>query len=258
MGKRNKRRATKRNRPNANNKPDATDHSRDPAKPHQDEASLELPVSDSKMSKVQTPKPCHHTEYNKTRWYKDRTFVLNVLIFLVAVLAAAAAGAAAYYTYRQAQVALLQWKSMEKALDANERAWLLMNAPSPLVLEPDKPIILGITLTNYGKSPAFRIIMDWSWDHIFSITPPPLELKRHGGEPEDPLGPGQSMPVMIKLRSFTTEEIKEIKTGIKPFFLVGDVLYTDPFAKEDRFSRVCWRYDHKGPTWRSCNLQTYR
>lgn len=196
-----------------------------------------------------TPNPKNQKQVAKAQDENSRARRERVMIAITAAICFAG--------IVQACSAIMQWKAMQRALDTNERAWVIMSPPSPMIFEPNSPITLTGALTNYGKSPAFHVTM--SWNRLFSIDPPPPEPQRLGGEPRGPLVPGQSIPVNIHVKPFSTPDTADVKAGSKNFFLVGNILYSDPFSDDkDRFTRVCWQYLPVGPSWKPCDLQTYR
>jgi len=164
-------------------------------------------------------------------------------------------GVIAFVTTVQATTSYLQWNVMQKALDANERAWVIPSAPSGIQLEPNQSLTVGAILKNYGKGPAFDVTLSWHTGFSLSSIPP---VQRKPGESKAPLMSGEAAPVTLHVKPMSTSDVADVKAGTKTFFLIGDVVYSDPFATSDRTTRVCFKYVPPAAGWTHCELQIYR
>ena len=200
------------------------------------------------MTTNTTTNPPNHRQATKTQDENARVRRERWMVWFTGVVAFVGA--------IQAASSYMQWETMRKALDANERAWVIPSAPTILMLEANKPIILNAILKNYGKSPAFDVTL--SWKTGFSTSPAPPEPQRQPGASKSPMMAGEASTVEIHLQAMSTSDTEDIKAGTKTFFMLGQVIYSDPFATNDRFTRTCFRYMPKEGNWSHCDLQIYR
>ena len=172
------------------------------------------------MTDNPTTNPPNHKQATKTQNEDARARRERWMVWFTGIVAVVGA--------IQAVSSYLQWDTMRRALDANERAWVIPSSPSLLILEAYQLIKLNAIMKNYGKSPAFDVTL--RWQSTFSISPAPPEPQRSTGASKTPMTPGETGTVEINLPAFSTSDTADIKAGTKNWFLLGEVIYSDPFA----------------------------
>ena len=155
-------------------------------------------------------------------------------------------------------LAYKQWYEMReaveisrKALDANERAWLIEDVTSFFLADVKRLPAFIVHTKNAGKSPAWGIrhVVACRFDSArpsFIPDPYPNELT---------IAPGEKRERTLKCWSTSTQDAAEMAKG-REFWLWILTLYNDPFAVgKDRKSLECWhRPKGSGQSFESCQV----
>jgi hypothetical protein len=168
----------------------------------------------------------------------------------------------ALFTLALVVTSTLQWcalrdqsQKMNKALDTNERAWVLVQArgfvmrPPPVGVNPKGyPALTGVMI-NSGKSPAFKIvyIARVSFELVRPDIPAADSTEWTEGSAGDLL-PGGNPPEIIHVffgpKGFPPEKYTSVESGDLTLFIWIFARYSDPFS-DDRFTQKCVRYAPK-------------
>ncbi len=149
-------------------------------------------------------------------------------------------------------VSYLQWQAMitsndltRKALDANERAWVIGSIHDPKT-DAKGHFFFPFTLKNVGKSPAFHVKVSPAF--TFDESPPDQSRIDLGGS-DALLGPGEAEQGVTDL----APELESAIRANRSFYVWILVRYSDPFAPK-RFTRECFQYvPPVGRGWRVCS-----
>ncbi len=136
-----------------------------------------------------------------------------------------------------------QLDAMHKALDSNERAWLIGRAN---IKRADNGLLIAMVgFKNVGKSPAFYV----RFNVVNTSTPsgPIIELPLSGSGSEITLTQnGEVLPGPWPLAGISLKDIPDIETGHRPLFIWLGIKYSDPFSGDpnvkDRYTQECWVY----------------
>ncbi len=154
------------------------------------------------------------------------------MLFFTFVIAAA--------TLVQGGTSIYQWRVANRALDANERAWLI-GTFSGLTISPKEGVTLNTRVGNYGKSPAFAISTGIGHTWTRSMPSGRIPVTEDTVEYTLPPGQGHQIPGSGRVPDISESEIKEVLSG-KVMFLWFRIEYSDPYSDE-RYSVECWKYD---------------
>jgi len=196
-------------------------------------------------------------------------------------------GAIAFFACAYAALAFCQWRAQANALKVDQRAWVgldkpmiaeKINFPGPrftwsgtdgVIHQPDTPnplIHTGVSLNNFGKTPAFDVIVsvfssgEEMLENISNAQCESAEKASRGEGPHNYKWPTAGKTIFPGQPTF---EPKDVPGGdIPKLFIVGCIAYRDAFNERHR-TRFCYRTPQivitdpvmkDGDAFRQCNI----
>lgn len=152
-------------------------------------------------------------------------------------------------TERNVEISRGQLELGQKALDANERAWLI-GGPAKVEVRQDGVLSITTTFGNVGKSPAFFVRHNVGISGVHLAPEEGDALKGGSVLTLSPVNvPGSTVTTVTPRPDVTPEQIKLIMSGRAPFFVWLRIKYSDPFSgdpgEKTRDTLECWSYDAK-------------
>lgn len=192
----------------------------------------------------------HEYRFDQTK--KHRLEKLSVgLLALTAIIVATYT----IVTYRQWQEMKASVEISRKALDSNERAWLITELDEFKLADKAGVPAFSVRVKNAGKSPA------WAIRHV-------VECRFDADQPKivrDPwpidltISPSAERRRTLKCWSIASKEAAEMHRGTREFWFWILTLYRDPFTTQDRRSLECWhRFAGPGQTLEPCGIGSNR
>lgn len=161
----------------------------------------------------------------------NRYFGLSGFEFWSVVFQGLVATATVIYTV----LSLWQLSLMQKALDSNERAWLI--AGSATLSFTDDGFIVNVLFRNHGKSPAFK------GRHIINRTDrlsAPTSAIDASADLVRPVG--TDVESKKTFSGFRKDRLDRMIRGSEPVVIWFRVEYSDPFS-DTRYTQQCWVYN---------------
>lgn len=222
---------------------------KNPAEPNRDNSGTERSGAVASVTTNANPDRDETQEEAQEQERHSRARRECTMVFFTAVIAAA--------TIVQGLTSFYQWDISRKALDANERAWVLVQAqgfalrPQTFAENPQGFPLLNGVMVNSGKSPAFRVV--YVARVSFELARPDIPPEESGDWKEASgldLAPGGGTGGTSLLyatfgpKGFPPEKYAAVEKGDLSLFIWVFVRYSDPFS-DDRFTQKCIRYSPK-------------
>jgi len=188
-------------------------------------------------------------------------------LILAANRLAQAADAANIQNVRAMEQNLAQART---ALDAqiessrlDQRAWVGIKSILSAPLEVDKPIQIGVEITNVGKTPAFEFRPVLSWRignrvdiNTYAVSKERRDLITAAGEPPVVLFPSQVFSTTIVPGKPNEDFIKQLESGTRMIYVFGELKYVDSFHRPHT-TRFCSYYAASSGHFNLCDRYNY-
>lgn len=186
------------------------------------------------------------------------------IVASIAALAAVIVGVAQCQFNREQIIEMRSARDQsERALSASvqasrldQRAWVGVKKATIDPVQPGKPVITSVILSNFGKTPARniqlgarmmipRVKMDNEAGYKLAQDELMKVEKGRGGV----LFPGADSSILIPIRpSVKDEDMADILAGRQTIYLIGEVTYEDVF-RETHFTRYFYSYNPTSKTF---------
>jgi hypothetical protein len=146
-------------------------------------------------------------------------------------------------------ITYLQWHDLRHNFEVDQRAWLKVDVALPLQIKPDTTAT--VTVSNVGKSPALRIVVDMMFEVVKNGSAPNFVPVAHRTMANVPLmfPTEKGQPIVVpptpnhddgSPRDLTQDEINGLSTGTMYIAVLGMASYIDPFGTH--WTRFCnWK-----------------